>query len=329
MNHNKKRLVALTFGAAVMSAAPFALAEQPEAKPIHLSVEQMRLAAELNLHNREFGRALAFADALLLRDPKDVTALLIRAHALRVKQEFAAAQQSARDAWRVAETDNHRYTAAMLMAQALSADKKRTRAQLWLRRAAEVAPTKRHEVRAAQDFKYVQQRNPWQTHLSFTLAPNSNINNGSARDTSSLLYRVLNPLGIDGAGIVELGAASKALSGIEAGVSIQSRYRFQQTERTAHDLRFGMSYRTYQLSAASKADLAQADADRVALGEEPRTVTGSDFSYGTLQVGYGYKQLREDRRGEFSFTADVGQSFYGGQSYNSFLRTTFDQSYYA
>ncbi|WP_298861247.1 hypothetical protein [uncultured Sulfitobacter sp.] len=329
MNHNAKRLFALTFGAAVLSAAPIAFAEQSPSEQVQLSVEQMRLAAELNLRNGDFDRALVFADALLRRDPKDVTALLIRAHALRVKKEFSGAQNAARHAWRAAETDNHKYTAAMLMAQALSSDNKRTRAQLWLRRAAEVAPTKQHEARAAEDFRYVQRRNPWQTNLSFTLAPNSNINNGSARDTSSLLYQIFNPLDIDGAGIVELGAASKALSGIEAGLSVQTRYRFKQTERTAHDLRLGVSFRTYQLSASAKADLAEADAERVAQGQEPSDITGSDFSYGTVQVGYGYKQLRKDQRGEFSFTADVGQSFYGGDEYNSFLRTSISQSYYA
>lgn len=325
----KQGLLALTFGVVAFAAAPFAHAQQTQTKQVQLSVEQMRLAAELNLRNGHYGRALEFAGALLARDPNDVTALLIRAHGLRVTKDYAAAQKAGRSAWRLAKTDNHKYTAAMLTAQALSSDNKRTRAQLWLRRAAEVAPTKHHEIRAAQDFKYVQQRNPWQTHLSFTLAPNSNINNGSARDSSALLYRLFNPLDIDGAGIVELGAASKALSGIETGLSVQSRFRFRQTEWTAHDLRLGASYRTYQLSSSAKDALDEADAERVAQGEEPSNITGSDFSYGTLQLGYGYKQLRKDHRGEFSFTADLGKSYYGGQTYNSFLRTNIGQSYYA
>lgn len=288
----------------------------------------MQLAAELNLRNGNYDRALAFADALLKRSPDDVAALLVRAYALRGLGQYGPARDAASDGWKLAETDAQKYTAAMGMAQALSSDGKRTRAQLWLCRAAQVAPTAGHAARAAQDFRYVRRQNPWQTHLAFTLAPNSNINNGSARDTSSLLYQLLNPFDVAGAGEVELSASSQALSGIEAGFNMQSRYRFHQTERTAHDLRFGLSYRTYQLTQSSKDDLAEEDAARVARGEEARNITGSDFAYGTIQLGYGYKQLRHDRRGEFSLTADIGQSFYGGARYNRYLRGRINQSYY-
>ena len=67
---------------------------------------------------------------------------------------------------------------------------------------------------------------------------------------------------------------------------------------------------------------------RVARGEAPQNVDGSDFAYGTVQLGYGFKQLRKDRRGEFSLTADIGQSYYGGEEYNSYFRTSIGQSYY-
>tara|TARA_R110000850_G_scaffold32535_13_gene89681 strand:+ start:1427 stop:2875 length:1449 start_codon:yes stop_codon:yes gene_type:complete len=326
MKRLKLFVVGLILGAAFVSVAPDVHAESAPSAPIHLSVEQMRLAAELNLRNGRIDTALLFADALLKRDPKDVTALLIRAHALRIKMEYNASQEAARTVWRAADSDHHKYTAAMLMAQALSSDNKRTRAQLWLRRAAQVAPTPAHKNRVAQDFRYLQRRNPWQTNLSFTVQPSSNINNGSARDTSSLLYQILGPL--TGGSEVVLGASSKALSGLETGVDVQTRYRFHQTERTAHDLRMALSYSTYQLSASAKRDLAEDDADRIARGEAPANVEGSDFAYGTVQIGYGFKKLREDRRGEFRLTADIGQSFYGGVRYNSYLRTNIGQSYY-
>lgn len=322
------RLFAITFGAAVWSAAPFALAQQSAGAPVELTVEQMRLSAELSLRDQRYNRALIFADALLKRDAGDVTALLVRAHALRFKTDYAGAQRDARKAWRVAQSDEHRYTAAMLMAQALSTDNKRTRAQLWLRRAAQVAPSKGHAARAAQDFRYVQRTNPWQTDLAFTLAPNSNINNGSARDTSVLLYRLFNPLEIDGMGEVTLGAESKALAGIETGLDQRTRYRFHQTERSAHDLRMALSYRTYQLSGSAQDALDEANAERVDRGEPSERITGSDFSYGTVQLGYGFKQLRADKRGEFSLSADIGQSFYGGARYNSFLRASIGQTYH-
>ncbi|MCX7564857.1 surface lipoprotein assembly modifier [Sulfitobacter sp. F26169L] len=241
--------------------------------------------------------------------------------------QFEAARKAALLGWKYAVNDNEKFSSALLIAQALSSDGKRTRAQLWLRRAYNIAPSSGHAAKARQDYGYVQQRNPWHTQLSFTFAPNSNINNGSSRDTSSLYYEFIDPFNPDGVEAT-LKASSKALSGMETGLDIQSRYRFHQTERSAHDLRLSLSYQTYHLSGSAKDDLAAEDAERVARGEEARKLTGSDFAYGTVQIGYGYKQLRHDRRGEFSLSADIGQSFYGGARYNRFLRAQLGQTYH-
>lgn len=328
MSRLRQQLIACTFGVVASFAAPNVHAQDPGAQTVRLDPKQMLKVAVLNLRNGDNGRALAFADALLLRDPKDVDASLVRSQALRAMGDYTSALAAARTGWQHAESDTQKFSAAMLMAQSLSSDGKRTRAQLWLRRAAQLAPTDRHAKQAARDFKYVGQKNPWRTHLSFTLAPNSNINNGSARDSSSLLYQVFNPYDVAGAGVFPLGVSSQALSGIETGISVQSRYRFHQTEHTAHDLRMGLSYRTYQLSNSSKDDLEKENIERLADNQEPLDISGNDFAYGTLQLGYGYKKLRRDRRGEFSATVDIGQSFYGGARYNRYLRARIGQSYY-
>ncbi len=292
-----------------------------------LTAAEMENAAKLSLAAGADAQAIDLADALLERNDKDTTAHLIRSRALRNLGKFDEAQAAARAGWRLARTDDEKYTAALLIAQALSSDDKRTRAQFWLRQARQVAPSPAHAAQAARDFQYVRLRNPWHTQLSFTLAPNSNINNGSARDTSALYYQFFNPFNPDGVEAT-LSAASKALSGLEVGADMQSRYRFHQTERTAHDLRIGLSYRTYSLSSQSRDDLASQDATLVANGETPLDISGGDFAYGTMRLGYGYKRLRADRRGEFSLTTDLGQSFYGGARYNSFLRARIGQSYY-
>ncbi len=313
------------WGVAAIVAAPFGTVVAQDVAQV--TPQELEQAAKLTLQGGDTARAIAFADALLMRNPADVTAHLIRSAALRKQGELGKARQSARAGWRHAKTDNEKYTAALLMAQALSSDEKRTRAQIWLRRARQVAPTPAHAAQAARDFQYVQRRNPWHTQLSFTLAPNSNINNGSARDTSALYYEFFNPFNPDGIEAT-LTAASKALSGLEAGADIQSRYRFHQTERTAHDLRLGLSYRSYRLSDQSRKDLAAQDATRIANGDVPLGISGNDYAYGTVRLGYGYKRLRTDRRGEFGLTADLGQTFYGGARYNSFLRANIGQTYY-
>lgn len=292
-------------GVAVLTAAPVAFAQTSD--KVELTPAQMIETAKLSVRAGELDQAIALADALLVRDPHDIDAHLVRGHALRAQHAYGPARSAARAAWRNGKTDLERYNAALLMAQALSSDEKRTRAQFWLRRAVEYAPSPGHARRATRDFKYVRQRNPWQTYLSFTLAPNSNINNGSSRDTYFADF--------PGFGTAEqpIAAQQRALSGLELGAQIQTRYRFHQTERQAHDLRLGVSYRSFILSDNSKSDVPDA--------------RGSDYAYGTASVGYGFRQLRDDRRGEFSATIDMGQTFYAGSRYAAFVVGSADQTY--
>jgi hypothetical protein len=305
----------------------FAVVQAPTAET-RISPVEMEKAAKLSLAAGADLQALTLAEALLARNGQDATAHMIRSRALRNLGEFGKAQTAALSGWRYARTVGEKYSAALLAAQALSSDGKRTRAQLWLRRAHQVAPTPAHAARATQDFKYVQRRNPWSTHLSFTVAPNSNINNGSARETSALYYKFFEPFNPEDIEAT-LSAASKALSGLELGAEVQSRYRFKQTERTAHDLRLGLSYSSYTLSNRSREDLDAQDAERIANGNAPLNISGSDYAYGTVRLGYGYKRLRDDRRGEFALTADLGQTFLAGTRYNSFVRANVGQSFYA
>ncbi len=303
-------------GVAAMAAAPVAFASGALAEgsaPLRLSAEQVVEAARLSLQNGNTQQAITLADALLLRDPADVTAHLIRAHALRSQGDFAAAQAAARSGWTHAATDTAKFNAALLMAQALASDGKRTRAQLWLRRARQVAPSPGHARRAARDFKYVQQRNPWQTYLSFTFAPNSNINNGASRD-SYLSNSVLDRLVGGGPQLRPINPEAQALAGLEFGARMQTRYRFAQSARRAHDLRLGLSYRSYVLSPGSKADVPDAK--------------GHDYAYGTASIGYGFRHLRRDGRGELSVNLDLGQTFYGGARYARYAQAHAAQSYY-
>ena len=302
--------MAALVGAVTCVTAPLALAKDTTTT---LSPAQLEKAAALDIQSGNWPRAEALAQALLTRNPKDVTAHLMRSRALVGLGRFADARDAANAAWRNATTKPEKYNAALLMAQALSSDEKRTRAQWWLRRAVQNAPSEGHAKRARQDFRYVQRRNPWQTYLSFTFAPNSNINNGSARD-SYLSNSVFDHLLGGGPQLRPINPEARALSGLEVGAQVQTRYRFAQSERRAHDLQFGLSYRTYMLSSSSKSDVHDA--------------SGSDYAFGAVSLGYTFKQLRKDGRGELNAGAEIGQLFYDGARYSSYLRATAEQSYY-
>ena len=144
--------------------------------------DELRQAAIAAIQGGEPGIARSYGNALLARDPDDMNAYLIIARAARDLGNISAARDATRTAWSLAETPSEKYSAALITAQVLATDGKRTRAQLWLRRAAQYAPNDALRARAERDFGYVKLRNPWQTDLTFTFAPNSNINNAGTTE---------------------------------------------------------------------------------------------------------------------------------------------------
>ncbi|MDJ0631227.1 MAG: surface lipoprotein assembly modifier [Rhodobacter sp.] len=242
---------------------------------------------------------MTLARALLRRDPRDVGALVLVAAAARNLGDYDTARDAGQAAWRLAETDPQRYAAALVTAQALSSDDRRTMAQLWLRRAVDVAPSEVARGRAVRDFRYVRARNPWSMQLSFNIAPSNNINNGSLRETTTLFV-----LGADRELILD--GKARALSGTEYSGTAAIRYRFDESERHAQDLLFQVDHRSYVLSSDAKA-------------QAPGT-TGSDFAFTQVAAGYVYRATPETGLGPYSLNATVGQNWYGGDAYFSYLR---------
>lgn len=298
---------ARSWGVAAALSLCFTLSAKAQ---VTLNADELRQAAVVALQGGDGETARRYAEALLARDEHDLNAFLILARASRDTGDTRTARSAARSAWALSETDAEKYSAALITAQVLSSQGKRTRAQLWLRRAAQHAPNDLLRERAKRDFRYVKQRNPWKTDLTFTLAPNTNINNGSARDRSRLNYQISEilfgePIEFD------LDDQAQAISGIEIGGSVRTRYRFHQTPTTAHDAKLALSYRTFTITD----DL------------EDDSVKGSDFAFGTLSGGYGYRRLNFDRKGEFALDIEGGQTWYSGSRYASYLRTQVQQSY--
>jgi hypothetical protein len=272
---------------------------------VTLGPEELRSAAIAALRAGDAPVALQYGEALRSRNADDLNANLIVARAARDMGKIALAKDAAQTAWRLAKTDTEKFSAAMMNAQVLSTEGKRTRAQLWLRRAAENAPNDALRARAKRDFGYVKQRNPWQTDVSLSFAPNSNINNASKADSGAVyLNGDLPPFSFD------LDAEDQAIAGLEFGASARIRYRFKQTASTAHDAKLSLTYKTYSITD----DLGETD------------VSGSDFAFGHVSLGYGFRQINFDRRGEFSFDAEAGQSWFGGNRYSAYLRFSGQQS---
>lgn len=243
--------------------------------------------------------ALTFTDALLARDAADGGALILHARALRDSGRNRQATRTARRAWTLSETAAARHLSALAMAQALASSGKRTRAQWWLRRAAHHAPSPAMRQRAVQDFRYVRARNPWATELSFSLGPRSNINNGSAHETTRLYN-----LPYD----FRLSGAAQALAGTELALGVTTRYRLSESRRHKTDLLLRAHHRTYRLTEDSKA--------------QAPGVTGSDYAFGALSVTLAHEARRKDASGPHQLAATLGQTWYGGDPYMRFVQLT-------
>lgn len=291
---------ALGLALALALPAPGIRAEAAEAAQqelFELTPVQMRALAAKRLARGDVGMARALAQALLRRDPRDFSALLLLSQSERALGQGDAAQAAAARAWDQAETPEERYAAAMVRAQALASDGHRTRAQLWLRRASEEAPDRATRARAIRDFKYVRLRNPWSTQLSFSVAPTDNVNNGSARDSFT----------IDGLPFeFILSGAAQALSGVELRFGVDTRYRLAETPRRATDLLLHFDHASYRLSGEAK--------------EAAPGVEGRDFATSSLSAGLSQRIMFNDKANELVLTGRAGQNWYGGDPYGHFLR---------
>jgi tetratricopeptide (TPR) repeat protein len=243
--------------------------------------------------------ALEITDALLQRDPADASALTIRSQALRALGDYPAAIVAARRAWVAADDGPARFGAAMAMAAAQSSNGNRINAELWLRRAANAAPNDRAYALARRDFSYVQSRNPWRFVFDMTLAPSSNVNNGSKQDTLSLPGLPI---------FFEIAPESQALSGVQIGLGFNGTYRISPTGPNRQtNLTFGANVQGVVLSSEAKADAPDARA--------------SDYTLTTLEFGASHRRgLDAEARTVLAIEGTLGHNWYGGDDLSDYLR---------
>ncbi|MEX0283385.1 MAG: surface lipoprotein assembly modifier [Paracoccaceae bacterium] len=276
-----------------------------QAQPVELTPEQLTQAALVALYDGDAARALAYSEALVGRDPQDFDAQVIRARALRDLGRYTEARDATRLAIKAAEGETEKFTSAVVMAQVQSSAGKKTVAQYWLRRAVEIAPSEAAKAAAIRDFKYLRATNPWSTRFTFSITPDSNVNDGSANDSSFLNYQ-LTELLFGQPVEYQLTGAARALPGIQYTFGLDTRYRLTQTEFSAHDLFFKADLRQYTLTE---------EARRTAPG-----VSGDDFSFASVFAGYGYRWLGAEKKTETALRFDAGHSWYGGSEYANYLR---------
>lgn len=279
-----------------------------DAEPLRLDASAMRILADKTIKAGYGEDALEIVALLLLRDPQDATALILKSQALRLMGRYAEAETAARAAYAAAQTPNGRFGAAMVLAQALSLQDRRIEAQVWLRRAAEVAPNPRALAIARRDFNRVRAQTPLRLTLAAALEPSNNVNNGAREPVFELPSGYICPTGCLGTA----SGAALALSGLQIDFGAGAEYRVHDS-RTAQGLATAsLSHGTVALSEEAKATAPSAEA--------------SDFATTNLDLGWVEKRYHEASGTIAKGTINLGRVWYGGAALTDYLAAGLDVS---
>ncbi len=227
--------------------------------------------------------------ALLLRDPEDVSALLLSAHAAAALAHFEQVLDQAGLAYALSDDDGVRYRAARLLALAHARLGHDTRAQIWLRRARLYAPDDRTIAGLTQDYAYVRRQNPLSLRFDASLTPSSNVNNGSSNDTIRIPG-----LPFD----FSLPPDAQALSGTIATASFSGAYRLSADRDQTTLVRFGLGGSRVWLSQEAKAAAP--------------TANGSDYEQAQATLGLTHTWRGTGGGLPYSLTGTFGYMSYGG-----------------
>lgn len=271
-----------------------------------LDVDQMRQLAADTIAAGEVAQARALAEALLMRDPDDLTALTILAQTAFQMGDMATAREAAARIYRTAADPRRRYEAARLAALAAANEDRFSLGELWLRRALTVAPTEADVAQTTQDAAGLRRLNPWSASVRLSFAPSTNVNGGAESEINV----------IDGVPIVGLlSASAQALSGWvgQGDLSLSYRLRESQTSRSQVSVR-----------AQGRGVILSEEAQQALDDDLLDDTQAEDFATRRLEATLSHDQVAE--RGNFGLDAAVG-AYWSGTAFDySYLRLSYDRT---
>ncbi len=257
---------------------------------MEIGAQEMRLLGYSLLEAGDAAGAEAVADALIGRDATDKAALMLKAQAAALRGAGTRARAAARRVWRLSESPQERYGSALFVARSFAAEGRPGWGQFWLRRAAQSARGDDEKALVAADYRWLRSRNPLLWSLSFSVAPSSNVNDGSVAG-----FFTLPGLPIE----LEIGGAQQALSGVKAQLGAEVTWRLPPTATTMT---------AFHLSA---------DIGRVALSREARRlapeVTNGDFASESIGLGVTRRWRPEGGRVIYTFSGRASHDWYAGE----------------
>ncbi len=271
---------------------------------------QTQQDAEQALDAGDPATAAGVAQDLLTAAPDSFAGLMLRALAQSNLNDMAGAAATGRLAYRAAPDDATRLQAARLTAAAHFQQGQFARAEIWLRRASNHARTPDEADTVARDYRSAAQANPLSIQTTASIAPSSNINNGSVDG-------ILSFEGIDLQ--LQLPEDQRALSGITYAGSVRLGYRLSRDERQATTAGLLLSGATYSLSRDARALLDASPIARV------QGLTGHDFRSFRAEAGLTHTRGDLSPLGPVSATLDFGGYWEGGVHLVNYRALTLQQ----
>ncbi|EYD78327.1 hypothetical protein Rumeso_00156 [Rubellimicrobium mesophilum DSM 19309] len=247
------------------------------------------------------------AEALLRRDPEDVTALLLLSRAAIEMGETREGLDAARRAHGLSD-GTQRFLASRLIAKAYFDLGQDTLAQFWLRRARSDAPNAEALAALERDYRSVRAHNPLSVSLSFGIAPSSNVNGGTSADVVWLYIPTFGGY----LPTIPVGDALP-LSGLRVSGGATLSYRIATGERSATFLETAVNGTTYVLSDEAKRTAPDAE--------------GSDYADLAFSESLVHRWQAEGATGPSALRATVGRTWYGGEPYTRFAQLGYDRSF--
>ncbi|SLN49815.1 hypothetical protein AQS8620_02141 [Aquimixticola soesokkakensis] len=214
-------------------------------EPLRLSpVATLQLGGE-SLANGDARTALFLANAYLDNIGESFLARFLQARAAGELGTWDTALIGAKRAYALASTDGERRNSARLAGRAAAKLDRNFSSKIWLRRAFQNSATPFEKARDLADFRIIDARDPITRHISFGIAPNSNINNGAQSPA----------LTIDGYPDLgwEISNTGQALSGTTASIDAALGFQIARRERTRLSLGVHGATRLNRLSKSARA----------------------------------------------------------------------------
>lgn len=258
--------------------------------------------------------AVQIADALLVRNPNDANALLLRTDAALVMGAYEDAVAFGKRAYYAATSRANKLQAARLTALGLTRLERYTRAQIWLRTASDYADTQAAWNVLTRDYRQVQSVNPLSVSLRFGITPNNNVNNGSSGSSFAFGQFLANQgLNFPTDIFVDIEGDTKQLSGYQFSLGSDLQYRLSKSETASNFITASFDFSTYTLSKAAKAIAPDAN--------------GRDYENGTLKIGFARQQLFDGQSDPMLLRFEMGQTWFDQKPYTRFTEASFSQSY--